>query len=83
MSTVDNPLTVELLRKIGTGPAHVARHQFEAQLRSEQAASQQVAVDWITAEDPAVNKTFDGGYQALVQWFCERANATLQAMEVQ
>ena len=31
------------------------------------------------AEDPAANKTFDGGYQALVQWFRGRADATLQS----
>ena len=71
MSTVENPLTVEQLKKIGTGPAYVARRQFEQRLRSEQAASQQVIVQWITAEDPAATKTFDGGYQALVQWYRE------------
>jgi len=81
LSTVENPLTVEQLKKIGTGPAYIARREFEAHLRSEQEATQQVAVDWIMAEDPAANKTFDGGYQALVRWFRERADATLQSQE--
>ena len=67
------PLTVEQLKKIGTGPAYTARREFEAQLRSEQANSQQLVVQWIIDEDPAENKTFEGGYQALVQWFRQRA----------
>ena len=69
LSTMDNPLTKEMLCKIGVGPAYERRHAFEQKLKANEPVSQAAIKSLIIAEDPNFPQTFDGGYKAIVQWY--------------
>jgi hypothetical protein len=42
---------------------------------SQDSQSKELLMKWITSEDPADEKTFDGGFDALVKWCREQTNA--------
>jgi len=59
LSTMDNPLTKEMLCKIGVGPAYERRHAFEQKLKANEPSSQAAIKSLIIAEDPNFPQTFD------------------------
>ena len=69
LSTVEEPLTRELLQKIGTTAAYNGRRAFEARLRQSAATTQLSVRDEIIACDDSDQQTFEGGFNALVRWF--------------
>jgi hypothetical protein len=76
MDWIVNPLTLEQILKIGAGEACDKRRLFEQQLwESQDSQSKELLMKRITSEDPADEKTFDGGFGALVKWHREQTNA--------
>lgn len=70
LSSVDNPLTMETLCRIGVGEATRKRNEFECQLRERSVSSQQPILDWILSEDTnSASPSFQGGYRSLVEWY--------------
>ena len=81
LSTTENPVTGEQLKKIGTGPAYVTRRTFETRLRDEQAEGQRAFVDRITDFDDVdgmYEKTFNGGYDCLVRLYRNILNSEIE-----
>jgi hypothetical protein len=69
-------LTLEQIQRVGVGEACNKHQLFEQQLGESQGGqSKQLWMDWTVSEDPAEQKTFGGGFGALVKWHREQINA--------
>jgi hypothetical protein len=69
-------LTLKQIQKTGAGEACDKRRLFEQQLReSQDSQSKELLTKWIISEDPADEKTFDGGFGALVKRCREQTSA--------
>ena len=73
-----NLLTYEKLLKIGTTPAYIDRRNFEhRRLDQHIQRTKQVVTELITQQDVTdevfTEKTFNGGYCKLLEWYNERA----------
>jgi hypothetical protein len=69
LSSVESPLTRETLSKVGTGEAVIQRKRYEEDLYRMAPQSQSLIKSWILELDSSADKTFDGGYNALVSWY--------------
>ena len=69
METNEEPLTIETLKSIGTTPAYTPRRAFEEELRQLQEMTHDKALELLLEEDTSENPTFDGAFDALVQWY--------------
>jgi hypothetical protein len=61
-----NEITYEMMMKIGKGKAYQKRREYELQLRALASTTQSPIMEKVATYDIATNKTFDGGYQALI-----------------
>ena len=72
---IGNPtmeLSKTMFSTIGTSQKYKERDEFHKQLRGMAQASSTRTRDEITSVDPCTtNKTFEGGYEYLLQWFHE------------
>jgi hypothetical protein len=73
----DIPLDIEMFMKIGQGKAYEARREFEERIRQRADRDEIEMTAMVKAVDPSPEdeKTFDGGFEALVHWL--RGNISL------
>jgi hypothetical protein len=69
----NNEITYDTIMKIGKGKAYQKRHNYELQFRALASTTQAPIMEKVATFDTAMNKTFDGGYQALIHWYNQRS----------
>jgi hypothetical protein len=68
----ENEITYNMIMKIGKGKAYQKRRDCTLQLRASAPKTQAAIIEKVPTYDTATNKTFDGGYQALIHWYNQR-----------
>jgi hypothetical protein len=58
-----------MIMKIGKGKAYQKSREYELQLRALASTAQAPIMEKVATYDTAMNKTFNGGYQALIHWY--------------
>jgi hypothetical protein len=76
LSTVDSPVTIERMMKIGKGEAYKVRCEFERELRELEKEYLPSLHEMVAQEDPnRENPTFEGGFESLKQWYREKVDS--------
>jgi hypothetical protein len=57
----------------GKGKTYHKRRSYELQLRALASTTQAPIMEKVATDDNATNKTFVGGYQALIHWYNQRS----------
>jgi hypothetical protein len=65
----ESEITYDMIMKIGKGKSYKKRQEFEYRLQYLATTTQAPIMDKVAVYDTSTNKTFDGGYEALLQWY--------------
>jgi hypothetical protein len=65
----ESEITYNMIMRIGKGKPYKKWQEFKSQLRYLATMTQAPTMDKAATYDTSTNKTFDGGYEALIQWY--------------
>jgi hypothetical protein len=71
----ESDITYDMIMRIGKRKSYKKRQKFESRLRDLATTTQAPIMDKVAAYDTSTNKTFDGGYEALLQWYHHRMSS--------